>query len=179
MDAIVIGIGTALADDPLLTARPAGLRTAWRVVVDSNLRIPESSQLVQTSRQFPVLLWAGPNADVSRVSKLRHLGCHVEVCPEPQRNQRLLSLLEFLTAEYSATNVLVEGGGELLGSLFDLQQVDQIEVFMAPKIVGGVQSVSPVAGLGVSTIADGPQIEVDTIQTRGKDLHLTCRVKYW
>ena len=178
VDAVVVGIGTALADDPLLTARPAGLRQALRVVVDSRLRLPVESQLVQTARTEPLLICAGPNADSGKATKLEALGCKVWISPTEDRQQRLNEILAMLAQQTHATNVLVEGGSELLGSLFDIQQIDQCEVFIAPKLIGGHASPSPLAGLGIEKVGDGPALDLMQHQTRDQDVHLTYRLRW-
>ena len=135
VDAILIGSGTALADDPLLTTRLPSqepvLRTALRVVVDSNLALKPQSRLAQTADQVPLLLWAGPRADAVKADQLRRLGCQVELSEHDDPAARLDALLRYLARQRSATNVLVEGGGRVLGSLFDLRQIDQCEIFIA------------------------------------------------
>lgn len=178
VDAIMVGIGTVLADDPLLTARPAGPRTAMRVVVDSTLRIPLASQLVQSARTAPVLLWAGPQANPATAQALRETGCRVEISEQLDRNERLDELLKFLAAQYQTTNVLVEGGGELLGSLFDLQQVDQCEIFLASKLFGGRSAFSPIAGHGLSQVQDSPLLAHTKVSQSGDDLHISCRTVF-
>ncbi|MFN0051103.1 MAG: bifunctional diaminohydroxyphosphoribosylaminopyrimidine deaminase/5-amino-6-(5-phosphoribosylamino)uracil reductase RibD [Planctomycetales bacterium] len=157
MDAIIVGIGTALADDPLLTARPPGARRAARIVVDSVARLPSASRLVKTSRESPLLVAVSAGADAARVERLRNHG--VEVVPFPEDSDHntggsrvsLTGLLSEL-GRRRMTNVLVEGGGRLLGSLFDRQLVDEVHVFLAPKLVGGEQAPSPVGGIGLPEI---------------------------
>jgi diaminohydroxyphosphoribosylaminopyrimidine deaminase/5-amino-6-(5-phosphoribosylamino)uracil reductase len=87
-------------------------------------------------------------------------------------------MLDMLAQQSSVTNLLVEGGGELLGSLFDLQQIDQCEVFVAPKLVGGKSSPSPLAGLGIEDVNDGPHIDLVQHQMRGQDMHLSYRLRW-
>ena len=81
VDAIVVGIGTALADDPLLTARPAGPRTAMRIVLDTRARLPLASQLVRTAGDVPVLVATGDEAPANDAAKLAGAGCEVVCCP--------------------------------------------------------------------------------------------------
>ncbi len=178
VDAVVVGIGTALADDPLLTARPAGLRDALRVVVDSRLRLPPHSQLAQTARAHPLLICAGPNANSDNAAKLESLGCKVWISTSEDRQHRLGEMLEMLAQRSSVTNMLVEGGAEMLGSLFDLQQIDQCEVFVAPKLIGGNSSPSPLAGLGIAQVNDGPLSYLTQHQMRDQDIHLSYRLRW-
>ncbi len=178
VDAVMVGIGTALADDPMLTARPARLRRALRVVVDSELRLPIESQLVQSSCEDPVLVFAGPKANLMRAADLDALGCKVWVSSYEDRQARLTELLQVLAQQYAVTNLLVEGGAALLGSLYDLGQIDQCEVFIAPKLIGGQQAPSPLAGLGVEQISQGPRIELVEYAMRDQDMHLSYRLRW-
>ncbi len=178
VDAIVVGIGTALADDPLLTARPAGVRQALRVVVDSRLRLPVHSQLAQTARIEPLLICAGPHANSANTAELEALGCKVWISPIEDRQQRLSAMLTMLAQQSSATNILVEGGSELLGSFFDRQQIDQCEVFVAPKLIGGKSSPSPLAGLGLEKVSESPNVDLVQYQLRDQDMHLSYRLRW-
>lgn len=182
VDAIIIGRGSAQADDPLLTARLADnarpVRIALRVVVDTGASLRPDSQLAKTAGQFPTLIWAGLDADAERCEVLRRMGIRVELCSATDKLESLDQLLLFLGREYAATNVLVEGGGELLGSLFDLQQIDQCEVFIAPKLIGGSGAISPIAGLGISQIPNGPICDDVCWQASGQDQHLSCHL-HW
>ncbi|MEZ6135081.1 MAG: bifunctional diaminohydroxyphosphoribosylaminopyrimidine deaminase/5-amino-6-(5-phosphoribosylamino)uracil reductase RibD [Pirellulaceae bacterium] len=180
VDAIVVGAGTALADNPQLVARTPEPppRRALRVVTDSCLRIDLSSHLVAGARAYPTLLWAGPDADPVRATELRNAGCLVEISQATEPGKRLDELLVYLAQQHSATNVLVEGGGQLLGSLLDLKQIDQCEVFVAPKLIGGIAAAAPIAGLGFGSVDDGPQCMDITFDTLDTDLHISCRLKY-
>lgn len=175
VDAIVVGSGTALADDPMLTARPAGPRRATRVVVDSKLVIPLSSQLVQLSDEAPVLIASATGAPQDRVDALRGAGCQVELFEGATHGERLRQLLQLL-AERGAANVLAEGGGRLLGELFDQSLIDEVHVFIAPRIIGGSGALSPVGGAGVSAIAQS--LELDSIKqcTCDGDFYLSGRI---
>jgi diaminohydroxyphosphoribosylaminopyrimidine deaminase/5-amino-6-(5-phosphoribosylamino)uracil reductase len=150
MDAIIVGIGTALADDPLLTARPPGPRTATRIILDSNGRLPPTSQLVRTAAQVPTLIVTG---DVSAAPEaLRASGCEVLALPGGTRPAVLALLAEL--GRRRMTNVLVEGGAEVLGSFIDVDAVDEYHVYLAPRLVGGRDARSAVGGTGVAHMAD-------------------------
>jgi diaminohydroxyphosphoribosylaminopyrimidine deaminase/5-amino-6-(5-phosphoribosylamino)uracil reductase len=182
MDAILVGIGTALRDDPQLTARPSGPRLATRVVVDSLARLPIGSQLVQTARDVPLLVVTSPGASSDNISRLQECGAEVLVLPQVAEQPATRSGervdLDRLFAELGRrqfTNVLVEGGSHLLGSLFDGGFVDEVHVFVAPKIVGGAAAPSAVAGEGwaemkfVSTL---PSVAVAQV---GDDVYISGR----
>jgi diaminohydroxyphosphoribosylaminopyrimidine deaminase / 5-amino-6-(5-phosphoribosylamino)uracil reductase len=164
VDAILVGRGTALADDPLLTARPPGARVATRVVVDSQATLPTTSRLVQTAGQIPVIVAVAPEAPASERSRLQNAGCEVFSMTGADRTLQIDSLLAELERR-KFTNVLVEGGGELLGSLFDMNMVNEVHTFIAPILAGGCEAISPVEGLGVDTISAAkrlvnPHVEV-------------------
>lgn len=169
MDAILIGIGTALADDPLLTARPAGKRVPLRVVVDSTARLPPGSRLVQTAHEVPLLVAVGPEAPASRVDQLRSHGCQVWQDTSADRNPRLASLLHHLGSQ-RLTNVLVEGGAGILGSLHDGGLIDEVWTFVAPKLLGGNRAPAAIGGLGAGVVDNAPRLAVEEVTTIGNDV---------
>ncbi len=171
VDAIMVGRRTAEHDDPLLTARPAGPRTATRIVVDSRATLTLESRLVQTARQVPVIAAVGPEADDGRCQRLRNAGVEVLGLPGSDPSQRLLALLREL-AKRQMTRVLVEGGGRLLGALRDLDQLDEVHAFMALKLVGGRNAGSPIAGRGLSRIADAWHVLPVQIERAGEDIYV-------
>lgn len=152
VDAIIIGSGTAAADDPLLTARPPGPRQAVRVVVDSQASLSPGSQLVRTARDVPVIVAASRNASAADRHRLESSGCEVLPLTASSHGQRLDELLAEL-GRRRMTNVLVEGGSRLLGNLFDLDQIDELHVFVAPRLFGGAEALTPIGGLGVESPA--------------------------
>jgi diaminohydroxyphosphoribosylaminopyrimidine deaminase/5-amino-6-(5-phosphoribosylamino)uracil reductase len=152
MDAVIVGIGTALADDPQLTARPPGPRQALRVVLDSAARLPLTSRLAATAREVPVLVAAHAGADAGRIAALRAAGCEVLELPGAGRPS-IAALLDAL-GQRRLTNVLVEGGAEVLGGCLDAGAVDEVQVFIAPRLAGGRGAKSPVGGAGVAHIAE-------------------------
>ncbi len=151
MDAVIVGIGTVLADNPRLTVRPPGPRVPVRVVLDSRGRLPESCQLAMTARETPVLVVAADEPPLG-ASKLRALGCEILTTPSKNGRPDITELLDEL-GKRKMTNVLVEGGAEVLGGFFDAKAVDEVHAFIAPKIAGGMGTTA-VAGLGVAKIAD-------------------------
>ncbi len=176
VDAILVGIQTVLSDDPLLTARPSGPRTPMRVVFDSKARLPRTSRLVQSVDQGPVLVVCGPEAPASQVRELTQAGCQVLVVGETDRNRRLDTGLRHL-AKLQCTNVLIEGGGQLLGSLFDSGRVDEVHTFIAPMIIGGQDAKGPVLGNGVAQLAEAAALDPIAIERIDRDLYLRGRVR--
>jgi len=175
VDAIVIGRNTARRDDPLLTARPPGRRTAIRVVVDTRASLSSASQLVRTAREVPVLVAAGPEAQKADRQRLAAAGCEVFICQGESHADRLDELLEEL-GRRRLTNVLVEGGGHLLGSLLDTGQIDEIHVFIAPKLLGGETAHSPVEGEGIGEVSAAIPLDGAELRQLGSDVYLTGRI---
>jgi diaminohydroxyphosphoribosylaminopyrimidine deaminase/5-amino-6-(5-phosphoribosylamino)uracil reductase len=176
MDAILIGTGTAIADDPLLTARPAGPRTATRIVVDSLARLPLESRLVQTAHEAPVLLVTTlPTSDADCVA-LRNAGIEVLQIPPDSAGHPDLLLLAGELGRRRMTNVLVEGGSRLLGSFFDADLIDEVHAFVAPKLVGGASSPTPIAGVGLDHIPQLPSVEKPMAKFVGDDVYFSGHV---
>jgi diaminohydroxyphosphoribosylaminopyrimidine deaminase/5-amino-6-(5-phosphoribosylamino)uracil reductase len=176
VDAILIGRGTAVADDPLLTARPPGPRTATRIVLDSRARLDLNSQLVRTARDTPLLVAAGPDAADADRSRLTAAGCEVFVSDAQDHRLRLGQFLDEL-GRRQMTNVLVEGGGDLLGSLFDAREIDEVHVFIAPKLCGGQAAPGPIGGDGIERMADALALADPQVQHVGADLYLSGRLE--
>jgi diaminohydroxyphosphoribosylaminopyrimidine deaminase/5-amino-6-(5-phosphoribosylamino)uracil reductase len=176
MDAIVIGIETALADDPLLTARPPGPRVATRIIFDSSARLPVDSQLVRTARDAPLLVVAANGAPRENVARLRNAGIEVLECEADQRAgatnrpdpQALLAAL----GRRRMTNVLVEGGSALLGAFFDAKLIDEVHIFVAPKFLGGAGARSPLAGAGRPAPPQLPDLENPEIEILDGDVYI-------
>jgi len=179
-DAVVVGAGTAAADDPLLTVRPSpGVvpsRTPLRIVVDDRAALRLDSQLVRTARDVPVLVAAAADAPASAVAALRAAGCELMEFPAPSRAARLGQLLDEL-GRRRFTNILVEGGGALLGALFDLQEVDEVHTFIAPKLIGGAKAASPLAGDGLAKMAEARRLDDVEIRQLGDDVYVSGRVR--
>jgi diaminohydroxyphosphoribosylaminopyrimidine deaminase/5-amino-6-(5-phosphoribosylamino)uracil reductase len=153
MDAIIVGRETVLCDDPLLTVRPPGQRTPLRIVLDTLASLSQQSLLVRTAAEAPVLVAAGGEAPESNRRRLAEAGCEVFECPGKTHGDRLHSLLEEL-GRRRMTNVLVEGGARVLGSFFDARQIDEVHVFVAPKLIGGAHAKVPFAGTGIAQLSE-------------------------
>lgn len=153
MDAVIVGVGTVLADDPQLTARPPGPRTAIRVILDSNCRLPADSVLAKTARDVPTLVAATAAAPLDRTAALRALGCEVLTLPPSEGHTDVKALLVEL-GRRRFTNVLVEGGGAVLGAFLDAGAIDEVHVFIAPCLAGGAEARTPIGGKGVDRIAE-------------------------
>lgn len=153
MDGILVGSGTVLADDPLLTARPPGPRTAARIVLDRRCRTPRNCQLVRTAKAAPTLLVTGKDVPEQQRQALESAGCEVLPLLGGNHTADILTVLAEL-GRRRMTNLLVEGGSEILGSFVAADAVDEFHVCIAPCIVGGSSAPGPVAGVGVERMRD-------------------------
>jgi diaminohydroxyphosphoribosylaminopyrimidine deaminase/5-amino-6-(5-phosphoribosylamino)uracil reductase len=171
MDAVIVGANTARLDDPLLTARPPGPRTPFRIVVDSRALLSVDSQLARTVEKGPVLVATGRSPDSENVTLLQNLGVEVLPFESPDDRVDLNGLLAEL-GRRSMTNVLVEGGSGLLGSLFDQNLANELHVFIAPKIVGGAEALSAVGGEGVTEIPQLGLLKSMQVRSSGDDVYI-------
>jgi diaminohydroxyphosphoribosylaminopyrimidine deaminase/5-amino-6-(5-phosphoribosylamino)uracil reductase len=160
-DAIIVGVNTVLVDDPQLTARcssKGGMshKQPLRVVVDSEGKTPPSSKVFNEPGN--VLMAVSDQINPARVKTFRWKGADVVQLPSKRGLVDLKALMMEL-GKREITSVLVEGGGQLLGSVFDNKLVDKVIVFIAPIIIGGRQAKTPVAGRGVLNVADSLKLE--------------------
>ena len=169
-DAIVIGIQTAIADDPLLTARPAGPRPLIRVVLDRHARLSLSSRLVQTAGEFPLLVAVGPDASEDRLKQLQDNGCEVWKSSTTHSSHMLLELVQEF-GRRQMTNVLVEGGTHILESFYDAGLIDEVWAFLAPKLLQ-----EPETSAGIRKILSNTSIEA--IDQTGGDLFFRGLVRH-
>jgi diaminohydroxyphosphoribosylaminopyrimidine deaminase/5-amino-6-(5-phosphoribosylamino)uracil reductase len=168
VDAIAVGVGTAIADDPLLTVRVpanrvAGPRQPLRVVLDAAARLPVAGNLVRTAREVPVLVAVGPDAPPNRVAALRAAGCEVWQSLDADRAARTAGLLAEL-GRRRLTTLLVEGGPTLLAGMFAAGQIDEAWTFVAPRILGGGASGSE------ARLADVPHLRIEDVSFPGGDV---------
>jgi len=198
VDGIVVGVGTVVADDPILTAREVPpRRIAARIVLDPRLRIPPNCRLVRTAAKVPTLIAAGPVAFASRRRKrLERAGCTVLAVrtrgrpaaavphrsPRPNRTRvaaaeafDLRDLLSQLRSR-NMTNIMVEGGGRTLGAFLDQGLADELMVFVAPKIIGGQDAPGPLMGTGPGRLHERVEILECGAQPVGGDLCYSIRL---
>jgi diaminohydroxyphosphoribosylaminopyrimidine deaminase / 5-amino-6-(5-phosphoribosylamino)uracil reductase len=177
-DAVCVGIGTALADDPLLTAREVGaLRQPTRVVFDSEARLPSSSKLVGSIGEAPLLVIASPGAQAERMNTLKAAGADVVVCDGDPKGRVLAALAELGRREI--TSALLEGGPTLAGSFLDAGEVDELRLFIAPIVIGGAGARPLAEGTGAAMIADAaPALAMEWERSDG-DLLVRARLREW
>ena len=172
--AIMAGVGTVLADDPLLTCRMEGGRNPVRIICDTRLRMPLGSRIVRTAGEVPTILAVG-SVDPERAASYRDAGCQVWMLPERNGHVDLNRLMERLGAA-EIDSILLEGGGTLNWAALESGVVQRIQAYIAPKLFGGADAKSPVAGLGVETPAQAVRLK-NTAATRiGEDFLLESEV---
>lgn len=177
VDAVVVGVGTVLADNPRLTRRGVEGRDPARVIVDSKCRSPVELGLIATARERETYLFCTIFADLEKRKALRQLGVNVIVVPAEGTRVDVGALLDEM-GRRGWHSILVEGGGELLGSFFEHDLVDHILTFIAPKILGG-DAPGPTRGQGFATVAEALPGKISRVERVGKDVMIHCLVKEW
>ena len=172
--AIMAGVGTVLADDPLLTCRLEGGKNPLRVICDTCLRTPLDSQIVRTAREVPTVL-STACTDEKRRAPYEAAGCRVWTMPERDGHVDLPALMERLGAE-QIDSVLLEGGGTLNWAALESGVVQRVQAYIAPKLFGGADARSPVGGLGVEDPAQAVRLRNSTITPLGDDFLLEGEV---
>jgi diaminohydroxyphosphoribosylaminopyrimidine deaminase/5-amino-6-(5-phosphoribosylamino)uracil reductase len=180
VDAILTGIGTVLADDPLLTVRGvAPRRTPLRVVVDPRLQIPLDSRIAATASAQPTLVVCDEETllrDAALADQLRARGIELLGLAATGGQLPLDELLALLSRQRRVSNILVEAGSRLLGRLFRQGLVDEAWVFIAPRVVGGETGLAAVAGASEGGLSASLGLRLESIRRRGNDLVLAYTV---
>ena len=175
VDAIITGAGTVRSDDCLLTARPQGPRTALRVVMDSTGEsLTADCQLVKTLDQAPVLVCVSRSCSGIAQQRLQQWG--VQVFQTTATDHVDVSEVLQELGRRQCTHALLEAGPRLLGAFFDAGKVDEVHVFVAPKLIGGVRAMSPVGGEGLARIPDNANLTHVQTVTIGEDLLIEADV---
>jgi diaminohydroxyphosphoribosylaminopyrimidine deaminase/5-amino-6-(5-phosphoribosylamino)uracil reductase len=160
VDAILVGVNTVLRDDPQLTCRAAtARRIATRIVLDSQLRTPAAASIVRTALKIPTWIVCGPHAPRRRESRLVAAGCLVHRLPTGHAGVDLPALLNLLGARGMA-NMLVEGGGRVLGEFVDQRLADEFQIYTAPILVGGADAIGALHARGAGRIQDAARLRV-------------------
>ena len=171
--AILVGVGTVLADDPLLTCRLEGGRNPLRIVCDTHLRTPLESQIVRTAGEVPTILaCCAPPPD--RAQALRAAGCQVWELPERSGHVDLRALMDRLGQE-QLDSVLLEGGAQLNWAALEAGIVQKVQAYVAPKLFGGT-APTPVGGMGVDLPDQGIVLKHWSVTPLGEDLLLESEV---
>ena len=179
VDAVCIGIGTALADDPLLTARAEGVtRQPTRVVFDSEARLPLDSNLVRTAPEVPLVIVTSRAANRSHAEALRAAGAEVVAAAGGTERERVIDGLDKL-GSLGITSMMLEGGPRLAGSFLDAQEIDELRLFVAPILVGGRAARAPFEGEGTRMIADAQKAASLNVEMVDENVLIRARLRDW
>jgi diaminohydroxyphosphoribosylaminopyrimidine deaminase/5-amino-6-(5-phosphoribosylamino)uracil reductase len=183
VDAVVVGIGTALADDPQLTARveePAqpALRQPRRVVFDATGRLPLESQLVTQAPEIPLTVVVSRAAPRSAADALQNAGADVIVATGEHEPARVRSALDQL-GEAGIHAILLEGGPHLAGAFLDAGEIDEVRLFLAPLLLGGSKARDPLEGEGVERISEALRALTLDCRRVADDVLISARLREW
>ena len=184
-DAVAVGIGTAIADDPLLTAREGGSESAVlagrqprRVIFDSLAQLPLGSRLLENAATIPLTVVVSRAAPRTATDALETRGVEV-ICATGENEQaRVRSALDLLGAS-GVTSLLLEGGPKLAGAFLDAGEIDEVRLFVAPILLGGRGARDPLESEGVENVADAVRSLTLTCERVGDDLLLSGRIREW
>lgn len=176
-DSILVGIGTVVDDDPLLTCRLPDGRSPIRIVVDSMARISLSAKVVQDN-SAPTIIAVSKDACINKIEKLKAVRAGITVI-EIQRNEHGLELQDLMRklAAMNITSVLVEGGASINASLLKAKIVDKYYCFIAPKLIGGIEAMGPVGGQGVDCPDAAWNVDGMNIEQIGEDILISGYIR--
>jgi diaminohydroxyphosphoribosylaminopyrimidine deaminase/5-amino-6-(5-phosphoribosylamino)uracil reductase len=178
-DAVAVGIGTVVADDPLLTARVEAVpRQPRRVVFDSEARLPLDSSLVRSIDEAPLMVICTRAAARTRTEGLAAAGAEVITVAGENEAARVLAALHELGSR-EIQSLLLEGGPHLAGAFLDAGEVDEMRVFVAPIVAGGRQARSPVEGQGFQLIGAARRALDHQVETLADDVLISARLTEW
>jgi diaminohydroxyphosphoribosylaminopyrimidine deaminase/5-amino-6-(5-phosphoribosylamino)uracil reductase len=179
VDAVAVGIGTALADDPALTARVEGVHHQPRhIVFDATARLPLDSQLITTAPALPLTVVVSRAARRSATDALELSGADVVVATGENEPARIRSALDQLGAA-GVTSILLEGGPHLAGAFLDAGEIDEVRLFLAPILLGGRAARDPLEGEGVERISDALRALTLDCERVSDDLLISARLREW
>lgn len=175
-DAVLVGVGTVLADNPELTTRLVKGKNALRIVLDAHLQTPLTSAVINEAAR--TIIFIGNDYNVSRRQALEQLEW-VEVIQVPETAEGILDLQRIMQilSEREIRSVLVEGGSKVLGAFKDVGLVDRVYAFVAPKLCGGQAALSAIGGQGVNLMDESLQLEELQVEQLGQDILLTAKCR--
>ena len=156
VSAVMTGIGTVLHDDPMLNCRIENPKNPARIICDSTLRIPLDCQIVKTAREIKTIVATLSN-DLTKTRELEALGVHVIKVLENKHRIDISSLMSIL-GKMSIDSVLIEAGAELNASAVEAGVVDCVQIYVAPKLLGGQDARSSISGKGIAKLSDAVQL---------------------
>lgn len=175
---IMVGVGTVLADDPMLNCRMPGGRNPVRIICDTHLRTPITAKIVQTANEIPTILAVGAAdaADPKKTNPYEAAGCRIAEVSEKDGHVDLSALMKQL-GELQIDSILLEGGGTLNWAALKCGIVQEVHAYVAPKLFGGKEAKTPVEGLGVSDPLEAIPLKIREIQKLGADLLIESEVQ--
>lgn len=174
---ILVGIGTVLADDPMLTCRIEGKRNPIRIVMDTNLRIPENCKLMTSvAADTPVIIVCGKDADPDKKNRLTEAGAEVISVELDGESVSVNEMLRELGAR-GIDGILVEGGGKVNASFVKAQKVNCVYTYLGAKIFGGEGKYSPVTGAGIDEVSEALELCAPEVKVFGDDVLLKYNVR--
>jgi len=173
--AIMVGIETVIKDDPLLLVSPGAKRNPQRIILDTYARLPLKSRIIKTLAKAPVYVAVSPNAPRARVRKLTAKGCRIIKVEAHDGYINLIKLVRQL-ANQGINKILVEGGGEVLASAFKAGLVDEALIFIAPKVIGGRNAKTAVAGEGITDLKKAWSLKDMSVAILGSDILVKAKV---
>ncbi len=173
--AIMVGIGTVLADNPMLTCRLENGRNPIRIICDTHLRIPLDCNIVRTAKEVTTIIATSSQNTEKRLA-LSELCCNTLVISEKNGHIDLNELMQELST-FEIDSILLEGGGELNWSMLNSGLVNKVQAYIAPKIFGGADAKSAVSGVGVPAPSDAFMLTDTKIKHIGDDILIESRVK--
>ena len=181
VDGIAVGMGTVVADDPMLTARiphdppSSSLSQPAGRFVFCRHRLPSvEAKLVRSARDVPVTLCVGPEIDSADLSQFEQLGVQVVSLQSQESSGMVSEMLQHL-GQMQMTNLMLEGGAELLASFFAADQIDECHVYLGPKLFGGEAAKGPIGGVGIEKMADALQFRLTSLDPFGSDFRAIYR----
>lgn len=173
---IMAGIGTVIADDPMLNVRVEGWKSPIRILCDSGLRIPLDGQIVKSAGKYrTIVAYADSENTEAKRKRLHEMGVETICCPDENNQVDLKKLMKYL-GEEGIDSILLEGGGTLNDSALRAGIVQEVQAFIAPKLFGGMNSKTPVEGIGVRFPSEAVKLKCTDICQIGEDIRITCQV---
>ena len=173
---IMAGIGTVIADDPMLNVRVEGWKSPIRILCDSGLRIPLDGQIVKSAGKYrTIVAYADSENTEAKRKRLHEMGVETICCPDENNQVDLKKLMKYL-GEEGIDSILLEGGGTLNDSALRAGIVQEVQAFIASKLFGGMNSKTPVEGIGVRFPSEAVKLKCTDICQIGEDIRITCQV---
>ena len=174
-DAVMVGAGTVLSDDPQLTVRLVKGKNPARIILDSRLRIPPESKVLQSQEEAATIVATTSHADKAKFSRLHEMGTEVLIIPEDDKGEVDLRHLLSILGKRGFSSILVEGGAEVITSMLRLNLADKLVIIIAPKIMG--KGIEAVGELNVADVSQSLKLSFVKTYRMGEDLVVEARVK--